>query len=66
MTPIDGIEFYKKITDIDKKVKVFIFTATDPRFEEYRKVCSSFEEKCFIQKPISLRKLLHFVKSIVM
>jgi len=65
MTPIDGIELYKKVRNIDKKVKVFIFTATDPRFEEYRKVCSSFEEKYFIQKPISLQKLLHFVKSVV-
>jgi two-component system, OmpR family, response regulator ChvI len=66
MKPIDGIELYKKVRNIDKKVKVFIFTATDPRFEEYRKVCSSFEERYFIQKPISLRKLLHFVKSGVM
>ena len=30
MTPIDGIELYKKVRNIDKKVKVFIFTATDP------------------------------------
>ena len=66
MTPIDGIELYKRIRDIDNDVKVFILTATDYTSDEFRKICSSSEEKYFIHKPISLRKLLHFVKSVVM
>jgi DNA-binding response OmpR family regulator len=66
MTPIDGTELYKRIRDIDKDVKVFILTATDYTFNEFRKICSSFEEKYLIRKPISLQKLLHFVKSVVM
>ena len=44
MAPIDGMELYKRIREIDKKVKVFVFTVTDPKFEEFKKVCSSFEE----------------------
>ena len=35
MKPIDGLELYKKIREIDREVKVFIFTVSDPKFEEY-------------------------------
>jgi CheY-like chemotaxis protein len=38
MAPINGIELYKRIRDIDKKVKVFIFTATDYTFDEFKKM----------------------------
>jgi hypothetical protein len=62
MKPIDGKELYKKIREIDKLVKIFILTATDPDFEEYKKICSSFEEKYFIQKPLFLDNLFHRVR----
>jgi DNA-binding response OmpR family regulator len=62
MAPIDGMELYKRISEIDKKVKVFVFTVTDPKFEEFKKVCSSFEEKYFIQKPVSLQSLLQSIR----
>ncbi len=62
MKPIDGIELYRKIREIDKGVKIFIFTVSNPQFEEYKKVCSSFEEKYFIQKPISLQKLFQCIR----
>jgi two-component SAPR family response regulator len=63
MKPIDGLELYKKIREIDREVKVFIFTVSDPKFEEYEKPCSSFEEKYFIQKPISLHNLSQCVST---
>jgi DNA-binding response OmpR family regulator len=65
MKPIDGIELYKKIRDIDKDVKIFIFTVSDPKFEEYKKICSSFEEKYFIRKPISLHDLFQCVRAVM-
>ena len=63
MKPIDGLELYKRIRDLDKKVTIFLFTATFPLFDEYKKICSSFEEKYFIQKPISLSDLLQCIRS---
>jgi hypothetical protein len=62
MKPIDGMELYKKMRDIDKKVKVFVFTVTDPTFEELKKICASFEERYLIRKPISLWNLFQFVR----
>jgi CheY-like chemotaxis protein len=55
MTPIDGIELYKRIRDIDKDVEVFILTATDYTFDEFRKICSSYEEKYFIHNQFHCR-----------
>jgi CheY-like chemotaxis protein len=65
MTPISGIELYKRIREIDEKVKVFVFTVTNPEFEEFKKICSSFEEKYFIRKPISFQNLFQYIRSTV-
>jgi hypothetical protein len=65
MSPIDSKELYKRIWDIDTKVKVFIFTATDLTFDEIRKISSSFEEQCLIKKPISLQILFQQIESVM-
>lgn len=38
MPILDGLQLYKKIRDMNKKVKVCLFSAVQPDFEKYRKV----------------------------
>ena len=57
MPNLDGLQLYKRIRVMNKKVKVCLFSAVQPDFEEYRKVCSSFDEEYFIKKPIPLGDL---------
>lgn len=63
MPNLDGLQLYSKIRDINKKVKVCLFSAAQPDFEEYKKVCSSFDEKYFIKKPMPLGDLAKRIKS---
>lgn len=60
MPNIDGIKLYHQLRKVDKNVKVCFITASEEyyieRFPELR------EEKCFMQKPISLDNFVDRVK----
>jgi DNA-binding response OmpR family regulator len=64
MPILDGLQLYKMISDMNKKLKVCLFSAVQPDFEKYRKVCASFDEKYFIKKPIPLGDLAKRIKSV--
>jgi YesN/AraC family two-component response regulator len=64
MPILAGLQLYKMISDTNKKVKVCLFSAVQPDFEKYRKVCASFDEKYFIKKPIPLGDLAKRIKSV--
>jgi DNA-binding response OmpR family regulator len=49
MPNLDGLQLYKEIRDINKGVKVCLFSAVQPNFEEYKKVCKSFDEKYLLK-----------------
>jgi DNA-binding response OmpR family regulator len=59
MPGMDGFQLYKKIRDLDEKVKVCFLTAFDESRREFR---SSFpfldEVKCYLKKPITVRDLV--------
>ena len=60
MPNIDGIKLYHQLKKVDKNVKVCFITASAgyyiERFPELK------EEKCFMQKPISLNNFVDRVK----
>jgi CheY-like chemotaxis protein len=66
MPKMNGFEFYDKIRELDKKVKVSFVTASEMFYEEIRK--ESFPEldtTCFIRKPIANPDLIQQVREIL-
>ncbi|MDQ3967866.1 MAG: response regulator [Thermoproteota archaeon] len=59
MPGMNGFQLYRKIRDIDNKVKVCFLTAFD---EFHREFINSFpfleEIKCYLKKPITVRDLV--------
>jgi two-component SAPR family response regulator len=57
-----GFELYRKIREIDNKVKVCFLTASEMYYEMYRKdlfnTNTTFEENRFIQTPIENEELV--------
>ena len=65
MPKMDGVQLYKQIKNIDRDVVICFFSAVEPSFDEYKKICPSFEDKYFIQKPISMDSLVDRMVSIL-
>ncbi len=59
MPGMDGFQLYKKIRDVDNKVKVCFLTAFDQSRGEFRTSFPFLEEvKCYLKKPITVRDLV--------
>src|ERR671924_278952 len=66
MPEMDGLDFYRKIRKIDKKVKLCFITASEKYYEPFRKeIYEILGESCFIQKPIANEDLLKLVNTII-
>ena len=66
MPEMDGLDFYRKIRKIDKKVKLCFITASEKYYEPFRKeIYEILGEDCFIQKPIANEDLLKLVNTII-
>jgi two-component system, OmpR family, response regulator ChvI len=63
MPNMTGFELYRKIREIDSKVRVCFITAFETYFEKFRLEFFPLEEiKGFIKKPIQIEDLERFVK----
>jgi DNA-binding NtrC family response regulator len=60
MPNIDGIKLYHQLRKVDKNVKVCFITASEDYYIEHFPELK--EEKCFMQKPISLNNFVDRVK----
>jgi DNA-binding response OmpR family regulator len=60
MPNIDGIKLYHQLRKVDKNVKVCFITASEEYYIEHFPELK--EEKCFMQKPISLGNFVDRVK----
>jgi DNA-binding response OmpR family regulator len=60
MPNIDGIKLYHQLRKVDKNVKVCFITASEEYYIEHFPELN--EEKCFMQKPISLDNFVDRVK----
>lgn len=59
MPGMNGFQLYRKIRDVDNKVKVCFLTAFDETRGEFRTSFPFLEEvKCYLKKPITVRDLV--------
>jgi DNA-binding NtrC family response regulator len=63
MPHMTGFEFYEKISKIDNKAKVCFITAFEVYYRALLEEFADLHQKCFIQKPISIAKLLKCIKT---
>ena len=64
MPKMTGFEFFRKVKDIDSKVKVCFITAFETYYETFEEEFLSLDaEKGFIRKPIEIKDLIKFVES---
>ena len=64
MPSMNGFELYKKLREIDSKIKVCFITAFEMYEEEFKKLFPSYEVRCFIKKPIKLTDLIVEIEKI--
>ena len=62
MPNMTGFEFYEKIKKIDNKAKVCFITAFEVYYRALLEEFADLYQKCFIQKPISIDRLIERIK----
>lgn len=65
MQEMDGHLVYKEMKQINPNGKVFVFTGLTLDFNEFKKICPSFNEKQLIQKPVRMSSLVKTVNDAV-
>jgi two-component system, OmpR family, response regulator ChvI len=66
MPKMNGFELYKKIKNIDNKIKVCFITAFEDYHEEFKESFPELDEiKCFIRKPKAIEDLVKHVATIL-
>jgi DNA-binding NtrC family response regulator len=65
MSKMSGFDFAKRISNINQNVKVLLMTALDIDLFEFRKVVSSVQVADFIQKPLSINRLVSIIERYV-
>lgn len=64
MPDVNGIELYGKLREIDSKFKVcFVSTFVAGEHEKIRQQYPELDNSCFIEKPVTMTKLVQIVKS---
>ena len=59
MPHIDGFDLYKKIKEMDNKIRVCFLTASEAYYQQFReKDYHELSRDLFIQKPIEIEELL--------
>ena len=62
MPKMNGFELYKKMKDIDGKVKVCFLTAIEYYTDDFKRVFPKLTVRCFADKPISIDLLAKKIK----
>lgn len=62
MPKMNGFELYKKMKEIDNKVKICFLTAIEYYNDEFRMTFPKLTLKCFADKPISIDLLAKIIK----
>lgn len=66
MPTMNGFDLYKKIREIDIKIKICFITAFEMYEQEFRKMFPSYDVRCFINKPIRLPDLVEQIEKEIM
>lgn len=65
MPNMTGFELYRKIKELDSKVRVCFITALETYYEKFKQEFFPLEEiKGFIRKPIQIEDLVRFVNTV--
>lgn len=62
MPNINGFELYKRLQQIDHKVKICFITAFELYFDEFREIFPKLKVECFVHKPVSIEILSKVIK----
>jgi two-component SAPR family response regulator len=62
MPKMNGFELYKKMKEIDNKVKICFLTAIEYYNDEFRVALPKLTLKCFADKPILIDLLAKIIK----
>ena len=62
MPKMNGFELYKKMKEIDNKLKVCFLTAIEYYSDEFRMAFPKLTMRCFADKPISIDLLAKIIK----
>jgi two-component system, OmpR family, response regulator ChvI len=62
MPQMSGFELYKKIQQMDQKVKICFITAFERYYDEFKRVFPKINIKCFVNKPVSIGDLANIIK----
>ncbi len=66
MPEIDGFDLYKKIREIDSRVKICFLTATEFFHEQIRKEHGlDFKQETFLRKPIEIENLVYSIEKLL-
>jgi two-component system response regulator ChvI len=66
MPKMTGFELYRKLKEIDSKVKVCFITAFETYYEKFKQEFFPLEEtKGFIRKPIQTEDLIRFTNQVI-
>jgi DNA-binding response OmpR family regulator len=66
MPEIDGFYLYKKIREIDSRIKICFLTATEFFHEQIRKEQGlDFKQETFLRKPIEIENLVHSIEKLL-
>jgi two-component system response regulator ChvI len=68
MPKMDGFELYQKMKEIDSKVKICFFTASELFYEEYRRLDKypRVDKEYFVQKPFRTKELIRQLNEILL
>ena len=58
MPRMNGLELYQKIVEIDPNIRVCFISAAEANIDALREVYSNVSFGCFIQKPVTIDKLV--------
>ena len=65
MPGMNGYEFIKKVKEIKPQVNVFFMTAFSINDVEFRRILPSVKIEEFIEKPVSLKKLVSLINKYI-
>ena len=63
MSPINGFEVYRRLLNIDNRLKVCFMTAFEIYFDEFKRVFPKIKVDCFVRKPVSIEALAQTIRT---
>ena len=64
MPTMNGFEFIKKVREMLPSIKIFLMSAFDIDDSQYSKMLLPLKIDGYIQKPISIKEIIHNIKEI--